>query len=320
MQAITFSNYGGPSVLALSEVEKPTPTGNQVLIKIYATSVNSADCRLRRADPWLVRLLLGITKPRVKILGGVFSGVIDAIGKDVTKYKVGDEVFGSTGLSFGAYAEYKCLSQEATMAIKPKNLTHIEASSITFGGLTALYFVQKAEIKKGQKVLVYGASGSVGSAIVQLVKYYGGEVTAVCSGPNFALATSLGADKLIDYTTEDFRHNSVVYDTIFETVNKISFDKSLQSLTKEGTLVLIAAGFGEMLKGVWHDLTSQQKVISGTFPEKTESLKFLSELTQTGNYKAVVDKVYQLKDMPAAHRYVENGHKKGNVVIQVLKD
>jgi len=320
MRAITFFEYGGPEVLKLSEVEKPEPKDNQVLIKIFSTAVNSADYRLRSANPWLVKLFLGFPKPRINILGGVFSGIVEAIGKDVTKYKVGDEVFGSTGLTFSAYTEYKCLSQNAVMAIKPKNLNHAEASTITFGGLTALYFVQKANIQKGQKVLVYGASGSVGTSVIQLAKYFGAEITGVCSTKNLELVKSLGAKNVIDYTKENFTENGLEYDVIFECVDKLSIETGLKSLKKDGTLFLISAGLGDTFKGTWVSLFGKQKIVSGTFPEKTESLIFLKKLVESGDLKAVVDKTYDLADMVEAHKYVEAGHKAGNVSVMVCKE
>jgi NADPH:quinone reductase-like Zn-dependent oxidoreductase len=313
-----FSHYGDPEVLKLGEVPKPTPKDNEILIKIFATAVNTADCRFRRADPWLVRLFLGLTKPRISVLGGVFSGEVVETGKDVTKYKVGDKVFGSTGLSLGGYSEYKCLVENAIITTKPETMSHTDASTIPFGGLTGLYFVQKVNLQKSQKVLVYGASGSVGSSIVQLAKYYGADVTGVCSTKNIKLVKSLGADDVIDYTKEDFTKNEMVYDVIFETVNKLSFKYCFKALKKDGILVLSAAGFVDMFKGIWTDLTGKQKVISGTFFEKTESLELLKSLIQSGDYKPIVDKIYDFKDMADAHKYVENGHKAGNVAISVV--
>jgi len=317
MRAITFSEYGGPEVLKLSEVPKPVPKDNEVLIRIYSTAVNSADYRLRSANPWLVKLFLGFPRPRINILGGVLSGVVEEVGSAVTKYQVGDEVFGSTGLTFGAYSEYKCLSQNAVITTKPDNLSYGQASTITFGGLTALYFVQQANIQKGQKVLVYGASGSVGTSVVQLAKYYGAEVTGVCSTKNLELVKSLGAATVIDYTKEDFTNNGVTYDVVFECVDKISVAKGLKSLKKDGALFLISAGLGDTIKAAWMSLTGKPKIVAGTFSEKTENLIVLKKLVQSGDLQAVVDKTYDLADMVEAHRYVEAGHKAGNVSIAV---
>ncbi len=315
MKAIKFTSYGAPEVLQLKEVDKPTPKEDEILIRIIATAVNSGDIRLRKADPWAVRLFLGLTKPKINILGGVFSGEIEAIGKNVTKFKVGDEVFGATGMSFGAYADYKCLPENGILAIKPVNITHQQAATIPFGATTALYFLKKAGIKYGQKVLIYGASGAVGSAAVQLAKFWGAEVTGVCSTSNIGLVRSLGADCVIDYTKKDFTTNGETYDVIFESVNKLSFSASIKSLKKNGRLILGASGLPQQLHGVWTTRTSNQKIISGMIKQKAEDIIFLKELIERGFYKAVVDRTYPLEEMVEAHRYVEQGHKRGNVAI-----
>ena len=315
MNAISFRNYGPPEVLQLNQVDKPIPKDNEVLIRIFATAVNSGDIRLRKADPWAVRLFLGLTKPKINILGGVFSGEIEALGKNVTKFKFGDEVFGATGMSFGAYADYKCLSENGILAIKPANINHTQAATIPFGATTALYFLKKAGIKSGQKVLIYGASGAVGSAAVQLAKFWGAEVTGVCSTPNIELVRSLGANRVIDYTKEDFTTNKETYDVIFETVNKLSFSASIKSLKKNGTLILGASGLSQQLHGIWTSRTSSQKIIFGMIKQKAEDIIFLKELIERGFYKPVVDRTYSLAQMVEAHTYVEQGHKRGNVAI-----
>jgi NADPH:quinone reductase-like Zn-dependent oxidoreductase len=315
MNAITFKNYGPPEVLQLNQVAKPIPKDNEVLTRIFATAVNSGDIRLRKADPWAVRLFLGLTKPKINILGGVLSGEIEAIGKNVTKFKVGDEVFGSTGMSFGAYTDYKCLPENGILAIKPVNISHQQAATIPFGATTALYFLKKAGIKSGQKVLIYGASGAVGSAAVQLAKFWGAEVTGVCSTSNIGLVRSLGADCVIDYTKKDFTTNGETYDVIFETVNKLSFSASIKSLRKNGTLILGASGLSQQLLGVWTSRTSSQKIISGMIKQKAEDIFFLKELIERGFYKPVVDRTYPLEQMVEAHTYTEQGHKRGNVAI-----
>ncbi|MBA3971868.1 MAG: NAD(P)-dependent alcohol dehydrogenase [Bacteroidetes bacterium] len=315
MKAIVCMQYGQPEVLQLKEVEKPIPKDNEILIKVFATAVNSGDCRLRKAEPWAVRLFFGFTKPRRSILGGVFSGEIEAIGKNVSSYKVADQVFGSTGLRFGAYASYKCLPEDGILSFKPKNISHEQAATIPFGGTTALHFLKKANIKPEQKVLIYGASGAVGTAAVQLAKYFGAQVTAVCSTSNIELIKSLGADKVIDYIKEDFTSKGETYDVIFETVNKLSFANSIKSLKKEGIVILGAPGPLGMLQGLWSSIASNRKVISGLISEKAEDIVFLKELIEKGYYKAVVDRSYSLEQMVEAHRYVEQGHKKGNVAI-----
>ena len=312
-----YARYGSPDVLQLKEVHRPTPKDNEILIKVKATAVNSADVRLRKADPWAVRLFFGLTKPRKNILGGVFSGEVEAVGKNVTKFKKGDAVFGSAGMRFGAYAEYLCLKEDATLAIKPTSINHTEAGTIPFGGTTALHFIRKAKIEKGQKVLIYGASGAVGSAAVQLAKYFGAHVTAVCGPSNMEMVKSLGADKVIDYTKEDFTKNGEVYDVIYETVNKISFSESIHSLSKKGTLLLGAGGLPHMLLGIWVSMVGGCKVVTGVISEKAEDIAFLKRLIEDGKYKAVVDRSYSLQQIVDAHRYVEQGHKKGNVAILV---
>jgi NADPH:quinone reductase-like Zn-dependent oxidoreductase len=302
-------------VLKLQEIEMPQPKNNEILIRVKATAVNSADWRLRKADPFAVRLFFGLMKPKKNILGGVLSGEVEKVGKDVKLFKVGDHVFGSTGMSFGAYAEYKCLPENGVLAIKPKNITHQQAAVIPFGGITALHFLKKANIKSGQKVLINGASGAVGTAAIQLAKYYGAHVTGVCSTPNIEMVKTLGADKVIDYTKEDFTKNGETYDVIFDTVDKISFSHSLKSLQKRGVLILGAAGMTEMFQGLWTSMTTTRKVITGVTSETAQNMIFLKELIEAGKLKAVIDRTYSLEHIAEAHEYVQKGHKKGNVVI-----
>ena len=306
MKAIICTKYGSPEVLQLREVEKPIPKDNEILIKIKATAVNSGDYRIRKADPFAVRFFFGLTKPK-NILGGVLSGEVESIGKDVKRFKVGDEVFGSIGMSFGAYAEYKCLPENATLAIKPNSFSHEEAAVIPFGGNTALFFIKKAKISKGQKVLIYGASGAVGTAAIQLAKVFGAHVTGVCSGANIDLVKSLGADTVIDYTKEDFTRNGMAYDVIFD----------LKALTEKGVLILASAGISEMLQGLWISMTSGRKVITGVISENTEDMIFIKQLMEEGKIKSVLDRTYNLEQIAEAHTYVEEGHKKGNVAIKV---
>jgi 2-desacetyl-2-hydroxyethyl bacteriochlorophyllide A dehydrogenase len=319
MKAIVYTKYGTPEVLMLKEVEKPIPKDNEILIKIKATAVNSGDWRLRKADPYAVRLFFGLIKPKNNILGGVLSGEIEAVGKDVKRFKVGDEVFGSSALSsgFGAYAEYKCLSEEAVLALKPANITHNEAAVIPFGATAALHFIKKAAIAPRQKVLIYGASGAVGSAAVQLAKHFGAHVTGVCSTVNMDLVKSLGADKVIDYNKDDFTKNGEKYDVIFETVNKTSLSRNLKSLKPKGILILSAAGMSEMIRGAWISMTNTQKILTGVNSENAEDMVFLKELIEAGKLKPVIDRTYPLEQMAEAHAYVEKGHKRGNVAIVI---
>jgi NADPH:quinone reductase-like Zn-dependent oxidoreductase len=315
MKAVVCTRYGPPEVLELKEIELPAVKDNQILIRVAATAVNSADWRLRKADPFGVRLFFGLTKPKKNILGGVLSGQVEAVGKDVKRFKVGDEVFGSTGMEFGAYAAYKSLPEDGVLALKPKNISHCEAPVIPFGGITALYFLKRARIKSGQRVLVNGASGAVGTAAIQLAKHYGAHVTGVCSTANLQMVKALGADQVIDYTREDFTKNGETYDVIFDTVDKVSFSDGLKSLYESGTLILGAAGLSKMLVGLWTSMTSSKKVISGVISEKAQDLDFLKELIEAGKMKPVIDRTYPLERIVQAHAYVEAGHKKGNVAI-----
>ena len=317
MKAAVYVQYGQPEVLHVKEVEKPIPGDNQILVSIKATAVNSGDVRLRKADPFAVRFIFGFLKPKINILGTVFSGEVESVGKDVTKFKVGDAVFGHTDMRFGAYAEYLCVSEEGSSALKPANITHAEAAAIPFGGVTALHFIKKANIQPGQKVLIVGASGAVGSAAVQLAKSFGADVTGVCSTANIALVKSIGADKVIDYTLEDFTQNGEIYDVIFDTVKAISVSRSVKSLSKNGIMILSAAGMSEMLQGLWISKTSNRKVLTGVISHTAADIIFLKELIAAGKYKPVIDKAYPLEQIAEAHAYVEKGHKKGNVGINI---
>lgn len=317
MKAMIYTEYGPPSVLHLAEVTKPVPKPNEVLIRIKATAANSGDWRLRKADPFGVRLFFGLMKPGLRILGGVFSGEIESVGKNVKRYKAGDEVFGATGMSFGAYAEYKCLPEDGIFSIKPKNINHQEAAVIPFGGTTALYFIKKAKVHEGQKVLILGASGAVGTAAVQIAAHLGAEVTAVCSTANMELVRSLGATRVIDYTKEDFSKSTESYDVIYDTVNMSSYESRLKPLTKDGTFVVGAGGLSEMTRGLWTSLTSKRKVLTGVISQTGEGVNYLKGLIEAGKLKPVIDKTYPLEQLAEAHEYVEKGHKKGNVAITV---
>ncbi len=319
MKAIVYTQYGSPDVLTLTNVEKPIPKSNEILIRIKATAVNSGDVRLRKADPFAVRLFFGLFKPKTTILGSVFSGEIESVGSEVKRFKIGDEVFGHTDMSFGTYAAYKCFPENGSIALKPASISHNEAAVIPFGGVTALHFLKKAAIKHGQKVLIVGASGAVGSAAVQLAKHFGAIVTGVCSTANVALVKSLGADKVIDYTNEDFTKNGETYDVIFDSVNRMSVSDSLDSLKIYGTLILSAAGLSETIQGTWVSITSNKKIkmLSGMISHKAEDIIFLKTLIELGELKPVIDKTYPLEQMVEAHTYVEKGHKKGNVAIEI---
>ncbi|WP_019414169.1 NAD(P)-dependent alcohol dehydrogenase [Paenisporosarcina sp. TG20] len=321
MKAIVYTKYGPPDVLQLKEVEKPTPKDNEILVKIKATTVTVADIRVRSFTVplsfWLpARIALGIRQPKKTILGMELAGVVESIGKDVKLFKKGDQVFAASQ-SFGAYAEYKCLPEDGAVSIKPINLSFEEAAAMPIGASAALFFLRKANIQSGQKVLVYGASGSVGSYAVQIAKCLGAEVTGVCSTTNLELVKSLGADKVIDYTAEDFSSKGETYDVIFEAVDKSSFSACMKSLKKNGTYINVTVPLPGV-RMLWTKLTGTKKIIlSRNSPENSQDLDHLKELVETGKLKVVIDRSYAFEEIVEAHRYVEKGHKKGNVVITV---
>jgi len=315
MKAAVYVQYGQPEVLQVKEVEKPIPGNNEILVRVMATAVNSGDVRLRKADPFAVRFIFGLLKPKINILGSVFSGEVESVGKDVTHFKIGDAVFGHTDMRFGAYAEYKSMPENGSLALKPADITHAQAAAIPFGGVTAWHFIKKANIKPGQKVLIIGASGAVGSAALQLAKSLGAAVTGVCSTANIALVKSLGADKVIDYTMEDFTQNGEMYDVIFDTVKAIVVSRGIKSLNKNGIMILSAAGMSEMLQGLWISRTSKKKVLTGVISHTAADIIFLKELIEAGKLKPVIDRTYTLEQIAEAHAYAEKRHKKGNLII-----
>jgi 2-desacetyl-2-hydroxyethyl bacteriochlorophyllide A dehydrogenase len=322
MKAVVCTKYGPPDVLELKEIEKPTPKDNEVLVRIYAATVTTGDCEIRRFEMpiwlWLpARIGFGLRGPRKKILGQELAGEIESVGKYVKLFRKGDQVFARTGFGLGAYAEYICLSEEGMLAIKPANITYEEAAAIPMGGLTALHYLRKGNTQRGHKVLINGASGSIGTLAVQIAKYFGAEVTGVCSTRNVDMVRSIGADHVIDYTQEDFTKSSETYDIIFDVVGKSSFSPSLRSLKKNGLYLLANPGLSQMVRGRWTSIRSGKKVIAGTASEKIEDLLFLKDLIEAGKIKTVIDRHYPLEQTSEAHRYVEKGHKKGNVVITV---
>ncbi len=299
MKAIICTKYGPPNVLQLQNVEKPKPKKNEVLVKIHATSVSTGDCRIRGFNSpllfWIpMRIILGFRKPRKPILGVELSGEIEDIGTDVTQFKKGDPVFALTELNLGGYAEYTCVHESGLIALKPTNVTYEEAAIIPFGGTSALHFLRKGQIKKGQQVLIYGASGSVGTAAVQLAKYFGATVTAICSSSNFDLVTALGADNVIDYMKEDFTKRGDHYDIIFDAVGKYKKSLCTDALMPNGKYVSVNGMMAKVSK---------------------EDMNLLKQLAETEKLKPVIDRTYRLEEVVEAHTYVEMGHKKGNVSI-----
>ena len=325
MKAIVYTEYGPPEVLQLKEVEKPTPKDNEVLIRIYATTVTAGDCELRslKFPIYLslpMRMWIGLRKPRgTTIPGTELAGEIEAVGKDVKRFKEGDQVFGYIGQSMGANAEYLCMPEDGCVAIKPANMTYEEAATVPYGAIMALSLLRKVNIQPGQKVLVNGASGGIGSAAVQLAKHhFGAEVTGVCSTPRLELVKSLGADKVIDYTKEDFTQSGETYDVIFGIFGKkLSFSRCKSSLKKNGCYLLASFGMTQLFQTLWTSKIGSKKVIAAFAAERVEDLIFIKELVEAGKIKAVIDRTYPMEQIVDAHRYVEEGHKKGNVVITV---
>lgn len=302
MKAVFCTKYGAPEVLQVKEVNKPAPQDDEILIKVHATSVTSGDCRVRGfKSPFLyrlpMRLFLGITKPRQPILGVELTGEVEAVGKDVKKFNIGDSVYAFTGMRFGAYAEYVCLSEKDLVTHKPANISYEEAAAVLFGGTTALHFFRKGPLQSGQKVLIYGASGSVGAAAVQLAKHFGADVTGVCSTSNVEWVGALGADHVIDYTLHNFAETGERYDIILDAVGKTTKAHARKALAPNGTF-----------------LTVEGQGVAKVF---VEDLLFLKELIERGELKGVIDRSYPLEQIAEAHRYVDQGHKKGNVVIAV---
>lgn len=309
MKAVICTKYGPPEVLQLREIEKPTPKDNEVLVRIRATTAHIGDTKIRRFEPGLgalrdfffkplMRFMIGFRRPRKKILGMEFSGDVESVGKNVTKFKPGDKVFASTEFRLGSYAEYCCIPEKAAIALKPANMSYEEAAPVSNAGLTVLINLRKANIQNGQKVLIYGASGSVGTYAVQIARHFGAVVTGVCSTSNIEMVRSLGADTVIDYTKEDFTERKEKYDVIFDAVGKIKFSKRKKGLKNKGVYLSALA-------------------LSGNVVLKFEDLEYLKELCEKGELRTVIDKIYSLDQIVEAHRYVDKGHKKGNIVITV---
>ena len=331
MKAIVWTKYGSPDGLQLKEIEKPVPKDDQILIKIFATTITAGDCEMRRLELPLmlsfpVRVYAGLLRPkRIPILGQELAGEVEEVGANVKSYKVGDQVFGSTGFGFGAYAEYICLPEEpddaqGVLASKPVNLTFEEAAAVPTAGFEALHFLRKADIQSGKKVLIVGAGGSIGTFAIQLVRHFGAEVTGVDSTEKMDMLRSIGANHVIDYTMEDYTNTGETYDLIIDVVGRRGVHRRLKLLKPDGYYFLAYAGFSHILLSLWTSLTSSKKLKIESANQEKEDLVFLKELIEAGKLKSIVDRSFRLEQVPEAHRYVEVGRKKGNVVVAISAD
>lgn len=319
MQAIVCDSYGPPEVMQLRTVPKPVPRKKEILVRVHTSAVNSADWRLRKPDPWGVRLFLGLTRPR-KTLGGVFAGEVVSVGTAVTRFRTGDRIFGSTGMKLGAYAEYLCLDQNAVMTTISAKTDFSAAAAMVFGGFTSMYFLHKAKISAGQQIMIYGASGALGTAAVQLAKRAGAVVTAVCSAGNAELVRQLGADRALDYAGTSYQGDTTLYDVIYDTVGKTSWRDHLPRLKAQATLLLASPG---ALKSMYLPLLQpffRPRIFAGLTAEKLSDLEFLRDLAEAGQWQPTIDRTYPLSEIAEAHRYVEAGHKKGNVIVQIIRN
>lgn len=320
MKAAVLKQYGGPESVQVEKVLKPTPADNEILVKVHASAINSADVRLRKADPFVIRFMLGVFGPKDAILGMDFSGVVESVGKSVTQFNPGDEVFGSTVASgMKAHAEYLTIAEEGLVLTKPHILTHEEAASFYFGGSASLHFLKKGDIKSGDSVLIYGASGSLGVYAVQLAKYFGAEVTTVSSGRNITMLRELGADHTLDYTKGEYGSNHDEYDIIFDTIGRSPFGESVRLLKNKGKyLRAVHLSPDVMLRGLWVNTTSSKQVIGGVATDNKEDLEFLTTLMEEKHLKPVVDRTFSLENIQEAHTYVGKGHKRGSVIVKMI--
>jgi len=328
MKAIIYTEFGPPDVLHLQDVEKPAPKDNEVLVKVHAAPVSYGDLIARNFKnitsrefhmplPLLLpmRMYFGFSKPKINILGSEFAGEIEATGKDVRRFKAGDRVFGYLGQRMGAYAEYLCLPEDGSLAIMPANMSYAQAAAVPYGAIMATSLLRKANLQKGHKVLINGASGGIGSAAVQLAKYYSAEVTGVCGTPRLEYVKSLGADRVIDYTTEDFTQNGETYDLIFDILGKSSFARCKNSLKQNGVYLLASFKMKPVFQMLWTKMAGSKKVICAMASEKPADLVRVKELSEAGKYKSIIDRCFPMQQAAEAHRYAESGHKQGNVVI-----
>ncbi len=321
MQAVVYREYGGPEVLGVEEVAKPMPRSHEVRVKVFATTATAACGLMRRADNLSARLILGLRRPRARfrVMGIELAGVVDAVGAEVTRFRVGDSVFGFAGFSAGAYAQYVCISERGSLAIMPRHLTYEEAVSLVDGSTTAIYFLcDRARIRSGDRVLIIGASGSIGTAAVQLARHVGAEVTGVCSGVNAALVAELGAHEVVDYTRDDFTQAARHWDVVFDTIGKSSFSRCKPVLAGGGRyLVTVGPLLALYVRDAWSRLFGSKKLMFGMSVEKHDALRRVVQLVEAGELRPVIDRRYALEEIAEAHRYVDTGRKRGNVVIQV---
>lgn len=322
MKAVVYERYGAPEVLQFREMPTPTPGDDEVLIRIRATTVGAGDWRARSLQMpagfgLMGRLVFGVRRPRQPILGGELAGDVAGVGSGVRTFKVGDPVVGYTGIRKGCHAEYRCLPADGMIARKPANLSYEEAAPLTDGGAVALEFFRRGRLQRGDRVLVNGASGGVGTAAVQLAKHFGAEVTGVCSTANVELVRSLGADAVIDYTREDFTENGKQYDVIVDTAGTAPFSRCQRSLSEKGRTLLVLSGMGDLFRAPWVAMTSGKRIVAGPATPLAEDVRLLAELAEAGAYRPVIDRTYRFAEMVEAHRYVDAGHKKGSVVVTV---
>lgn len=328
MQAILYERYGLPEVLQIKEVEKPAPKANEIRVKVHATPVNYGDLAARNFKQIRLRdfnmpaffllpskLYFGLSKPRIRILGSEFAGTVETIGKTVSKFKPGDEVFGYLGQKMGAYAEYVCMPETGIVGLKPSSMSFTEAACVPYGGIMAMSHLEKVDIQKGQKVLINGASGGIGSVALQLAKHYGAEVTAVCGTPRLDYVRALGAARVIDYTREDFTRNGETYDVIYDILGRSSFSRCKASLSENGRYLLASFKTGKLLQMLRTSIIGKKKVICAMAGEKQEDLAVLKEIAEAGKLKTLIDKRFRMEEAAEAHRYSETGQKKGHVVI-----
>jgi NADPH:quinone reductase-like Zn-dependent oxidoreductase len=318
MKAAVLDRYGPPDVLRVADVPKPVPGDNEVLVRVHAATVSAGDVRLRLANPFFVRFFFGLFGPRFRIPGFPLAGTIEETGRRVTGYRKGDAVYGTTGMKFRANAEFACVTSGPALSLKPTNATFEEAAAVIFGGESALHFLRQADVKAGQRVLIYGASGSVGTAMVQLAKHAGAQVTGVCSTANLALVKSLGADDVVDYTKDDFSKSGRVYDVVVDAVGKAGLGRLMRSLKPGGVCVLVSSSLTMYLVAlIWAAVTGRARIVGGVARVQPGDLALLKGLVEAGQFKPVIDRVYPLDDIVEAHRYAETGRVKGNVVIKI---